>query len=179
MEMEKLKLHVKTADGTKDGTNVIIGNATAGYRNSNGYILSGPEFLTIFNGRTGKAMATTDYVPARGSVSSWGDNYGNRVDRFIAAIAYIDGKRPSLIMGRGYYTRLVRAAWDWRNGKLTRRWTFDSSSSTPGNNKYVAQGNHQMSVGDVDGDGKDEICNGASTIDDNGMGLYANGKGHW
>ncbi|CAF3877415.1 unnamed protein product [Rotaria sp. Silwood1] len=81
-------------------------------------------------------------------------------------------------MGRGYYTRLVRSAWDWRNGQLTRRWTFDSSSSTEGNNKYAGQGNHQMSVGDVDEDGKDEICNGASAIDDNGMGLYANGKGH-
>jgi rhamnogalacturonan endolyase len=123
-------------------------------------------------------MATADYVPARGTVSSWGDNYGNRVDRFIAAVAYVDGQRPSLIMGRGYYTRLVRAAWDWRNGRLTRRWTFDSSSSTTGNNKYVGQGNHQMSVGDVDGDGKDEICNGASAIDDNGTGLYTNNKGH-
>jgi rhamnogalacturonan endolyase len=175
---EEAEVACKTADGTKDGTDVVIGNPNVDYRNSNGYIRTGPEFLTIFNGRSGKAMATTDFVPARGTVTSWGDNYGNRVDRFIAAVAYVDGKKPSLIMGRGYYTRLVRVAWDWRNGKLTRRWTFDSSSSTAGNSKYAGQGNHQMSVGDVDGDGKDEICNGASTIDDNGMGLYANGKGH-
>lgn len=174
----KAEVACKTADGTKDGTNVVIGNPNADYRSSNGYILTGPEYLTIFNGKSGKAMATVDFVPARGTVSAWGDNYGNRVDRFISAIAYVDGRRPSLIMGRGYYTRLVRTAWDWRNGNLTRRWTFDSSSSTPGNSQYAGQGNHQMSVGDVDQDGKDEICNGASTIDDNGRGLYTNNKGH-
>jgi len=172
----KAEVACKTADGTRDAAGVVIGNASADYRNSSGYVLSGPEFLTIFNGQTGRAMATTDYLPARGTVSSWGDNYGNRVDRFIAAIAYIDGTRPSLIMGRGYYTRLVRVAWDWRNGQLTHRWTFDSNSS--GNGSYAGQGNHQMTIGDVDGDGKDEICNGSSTINDNGTGLYANGLGH-
>lgn len=172
----KAEVACKTADGTKDGAGVIIGNASADYRNSSGYVLSGPEYLSIFNGQTGRAMATTDYVPARGTVSSWGDNYGNRVDRFIAAVAYVDGTRPSLIMGRGYYTRLVRVAWDWRNGQLTRRWTFDSNTS--GNSSYAGQGNHQMTVGDVDGDGKDEICNGPSTINDDGSGLYANGLGH-
>lgn len=172
----KAEVACKTADGTRDGAGVVIGNANADYRNSSGYVLTGPEFLTIFNGQTGRAMATTDYLPARGTVSSWGDNYGNRVDRFIAAIAYVDGTRPSLIMGRGYYTRLVRVAWDWRNGQLTRRWTFDSND--PGNGSYAGQGNHQMTVGDVDGDGRDEICNGPSMINDNGSGLYVNGLGH-
>jgi rhamnogalacturonan endolyase len=91
----KAEIACKTADGTIDGTGVVIGSATADYRNSTGYVLSGPEFLTIFNGETGKAMASTNYLPARGSVSSWGDNYGNRVDRFIAAVAYLDGSKPS------------------------------------------------------------------------------------
>ncbi|MFD2569025.1 T9SS type A sorting domain-containing protein [Spirosoma soli] len=174
----KAEVACKTADGTRDGRGTVIGNASADYRNSSGYILTGPEFLTIFNGQTGAAMATADYVPARGTVSSWGDGYGNRVDRFVSTIAYVDGQRPSLIMGRGYYTRLVRVAWDWRNGQLTRRWTFDSNSSTPGNSNYAGQGNHQLTTGDLDGDGKDEIVNGSSVINDNGAGLYANGLGH-
>jgi rhamnogalacturonan endolyase len=172
----KAEVACKTGDGTIDGAGTVIGDASADHRNSSGYILSGPEYLSIFNGKTGKAMATVDYLPARGTVSSWGDNYGNRVDRFIAAIAYVDGRRPSLIMGRGYYTRLVRVAWDWRHGQLTRRWTFDSNDSVHA--AYAGQGNHQMTVGDVDGDGRDEICNGPSTINDNGSGLYVNGLGH-
>jgi hypothetical protein len=172
----RAELACKTADGTIDGAGVAIGNPIADHRNSGGYILTGPEFLTVFNGLTGAAMATVDYLPARGSVASWGDNYGNRVDRFIAAVAYLDGARPSLVMGRGYYTRMVRAAWDWRDGKLTLRWIFDSNST--GNGAYAGQGNHQMTVGDVDGDGKQEVFNGSSAINDNGNGLWSNGMGH-
>lgn len=172
----KAELACKTADGTVDGAGVTIGDPLADYRNANGYILDGPELLTIFNGLTGAAMATTHYVPARGNVGAWGDTYGNRVDRFIAAVAYLDGERPSLVMGRGYYTRLVRAAWDWRNGQLTLRWVFDSNDAVHGN--YAGQGNHQMTVGDVDGDGKQEIINGSSVQNDNGRGLWSNRLGH-
>ncbi|MFC3114628.1 rhamnogalacturonan lyase family protein [Cellvibrio fontiphilus] len=174
----KAEVALKTAPGTRDAAGLVLGgsNANTDYRNSSGYILSGPEYLTIFNGQTGVAMATTDYLPARGTVSSWGDNYGNRVDRFLAGIAYVDGTRPSLIMARGYYTRAVVVAWDWSNGQLTRRWTFDSNSS--GNGAAAGQGAHSLTVGDVDQDGRDEIVYGAATINDNGSLLYSTGLGH-
>jgi hypothetical protein len=172
----KAELAIRTADGTKDGLGNYIGDANADYRSAQGTILTGPEYLTIFNGETGAAMQSVDYYPERGVVSSWGDDYGNRVDRFVDAVAYLDGERPSLVTGRGYYTRLVRVAWDWRDGALTRRWVFDSS--TLGNSGYFGQGNHQMSIGDVDGDGKDEVLNGSSVINDNGEGLWTDGKGH-
>jgi rhamnogalacturonan endolyase len=174
----KAEVACKTADGTISGTGQVIGNSSADFRNTAGYVLSGPEFLTIFNGQTGAILATTNYIPARGTVSSWGDDYGNRVDRFLAGVAYLDGQRPSVIFSRGYYTRAVLLAWDWRNGQLTRRWTFDSDDGTPGNTAYRGQGSHSLTVGDVDGDGRDEITYGACAIDDNGTGLYSTGLGH-
>jgi len=174
----KAEVACKTADGTIDGKGKTIGDANADYRNSRGYVLDGPEFLTIFDGQTGAALATTDYIPPRGDVRDWGDDYGNRVDRFLACVAYLDGERPSLVMCRGYYTRAVLAAWNWRDGKLTRVWTFDSDDGAAGNGAYRGQGNHNLSVGDVDSDGKDEIVYGACCIDDNGKGLYTTGLGH-
>lgn len=174
----KAEFACKTADGTVDGKGKVIGDANADYRNSRGYILDGPEFLTIFDGRSGAELATTDYIPPRGNVSDWGDDNGNRVDRFLACIAYLDGQRPSLIMCRGYYTRAVLTAWNFRDGQLTRVWTFDSDDGTPGNRDYRGQGNHNLSVGDIDGDGKDEIVYGACAIDDDGTGLYTTGLGH-
>jgi rhamnogalacturonan endolyase len=178
----------KTADGTIDGTGKVIGDASKDYRNADGYVLAGPEYLTIFDGRTGAALATTDFIPPRHPTTLtpttdqlkaiWGDGYGNRVDRFLAGVAYLDGVHPSLIMTRGYYTRAVLTAWDWRAGKLSRRWTFDSDSGPESNRAYRGQGNHQLSVADVDGDGRDEIVFGAATIDDDGHGLYSTGLGH-
>jgi rhamnogalacturonan endolyase len=179
----KAEVACKTADGTVSGTGQVIGNASADFRNSAGYILSGPEFLTVFNGQTGAALATTNYIPARGTVGDWGDTYGNRVDRFLAGVAYLDGQRPSLIMARGYYTRTAVVAWDYRNGQLTQRWHFDTRTVNPatpdsGRANWEHMGNHQLSVGDVDGDGRDEIVYGAIVIDDNGSGLYTTGRGH-
>ena len=167
---------MKTADATVDGAGRVIGDANADHRNAGGYILSGPEYLTMFDGRTGAALSTVDYVPPRGTVSSWGDSYGNRVDRFLAGTAYLDGSRPSLIMARGYYTRTVIAAWDFRAGTLTRRWTFDSNSSANGGT--AGQGNHQLAVADVDGDNRDEIVYGSLAVDDNGAKLWNTGNGH-
>lgn len=174
----RAEVAMKTADGTVDGRGTVIGSASADHRNNSGYVLAGPEYLTMFDGLTGAAMGTTGYVPARGTVSSWGDSYGNRVDRFLAGTAYLDGARPSLIVARGYYTRSVIVAWDWRGGQFTRRWTFDSSSSTNTGKGYDGQGSHSLSVGDVDGDGKDEIVYGSMAVDDNGNGLWTTRTGH-
>lgn len=168
----------KTADGTVDGKGNVIGDAAADYRNERGYVLDGPEFLTVFDGLTGAALVTTNYIPPRTRAGDWGDTYGNRVDRFLACIAYLDGERPSVVMCRGYYTRTVLAAWNWRGGHLTRPWTFDSDDGTPGNLAYRGQGDHSLTVGDLDGDGKDEIIYGACVIGHDGKGLYSTGLGH-
>jgi hypothetical protein len=171
----KAEVAVKTADGTRSGTGQVIGNVNADYRNSSGYILSGPEYLSVFRGTDGANLATADYVPPRGNVGSWGDTYGNRVDRFLAGTAYVDGARPSIIMARGYYTRSVISAWDFRNGELTRRWTFDSNSA---GSQWTGKGNHELSVADVDSDGRDEVLYGSMAIDDNGRGLWQNNTHH-
>ncbi len=170
------ELITKTADGTKDSTGKVIGDSSKDYRNSSGYVLDGPEYLTLFDGLTGAALDTIDFPVPRGSVSAWGDNYGNRVDRFNSGIAYLDGVHPSAIYNRGYYTRMTISAIDVVNGKLSVRWIFDSNNS--GSSAAAGQGNHNLMVGDVDNDGKQEISMGDCVIDDNGKLLWASGKGH-
>ena len=172
----KAEVVMKTADGTVDGTGKVIGDAQADYRNEQGRILTGPEYLTVFNGLTGEAMQTIDYVPVRGDLMGWGDSRGNRSDRFLACVAYLDGIHPSVVMCRGYYTRTVLAAFDWDGKELKQRWVFDSNN--PGCKDYAGQGNHNLRVGDVDGDGCDEIIYGSCAIDHNGKGLYTTKMGH-
>ena len=184
----KAEVVMKTADGTVDGKGQVIGKADADYREAGiandkehtrtlqGRILKGNEYLTVFSGLTGEALKTVDYVPARGNVQDWGDNYANRCDRFLACVAYLDGIHPSVVMCRGYYTRTVLAAFDWDGKELTQRWVFDSNN--PGGEGYAGQGNHNLRVGDVDGDGCDEIVYGSCAIDNDGKGLYTTGMGH-
>lgn len=167
---------VRTSDSAVDGVGTTIGDPDADYRDETGRILTGPEYLTVFDGETGEQRTTIDFEPARGDVSDWGDSYGNRVDRFLAGVAYLDGERPSIVMTRGYYEKTMLAAFDYRDGELRQRWLFDSDDS--GNSAYTGQGNHQLSVADVDGDGRDEIVYGAMVVDHDGTGLYSTGWGH-
>lgn len=136
----KAELALKTADGTIDGQGHVIGNPNADWRaplgDPNwGRILTGPEYLTIFNGLTGAEMDTVNFIPGRDPLNGWGgvggnggnDSIGTRADRPGIAVAYLDGRRSSLVFLRGMYGRSVLAAWDWRGGNLTSRWVFDSS----------------------------------------------------
>lgn len=164
------ELICKTADGTQDGIGKVIGDRRADFRNMKGRIIAGPEYLTVFNGKTGEAMATTPYLPERGQLKDWGDSYANRSERYLAATAYLDGIHLSAVMCRGYYTRSVLAAYDWDGKELKTRWIFDSN--TPGYESYGGQGNHNLRVADVDGDGCDEIIYGQMAVDNDGTGLY-------
>lgn len=192
----KAEVAMKTAPGTVDGEGKYVTAAgiteeirnadnTADYRtnqNSNtpqrriGHIVDGPEYLTMFNGETGAAMQTIAYEPSRGEPELWGDGYGNRCNRYLAGVAYLDGQHPSLLMCRGYYARSAIVAYDWDGVNFIKRWIIDSSNS--GNEAFAGQGNHSLIVSDVDNDGFDEIVYGSAVIDNDGMLLYSTGHGH-
>lgn len=182
-EWEEMRKQDKRHDtGTKDKKGKKNSNRQwqrtpwpgVGFRS--GKILEGPEYLTVFNGLTGEAMATVDYIPERGDMSGWGDEKANRSDRYLAAVGYFDGHKASAVFCRGYYTRTVVAAWDWDGKTLTNRWTFDTNDERW--RSYAGQGNHNIRVADVDGDGRDEITYGSMAIDHDGTGLYNTGMGH-
>lgn len=141
-----------------------------------GRIFKGKEYLTVFSGMTGEALQSIEYIPQRGELKGWGDNRANRSDRFLACIAYLDGIHPSVVMCRGYYARTVLAAFNWDGKNLKNHWTFDTDQ--PGNEHFAGQGNHNLRVADIDGDGCDEIVYGSMTVDHNGKGLYSTGMGH-
>lgn len=161
-----------------------------------GFILEGPEYLTVFDGATGAELQTVRYEPGRGDDGLlWGDyamsriEPGNRVDRFLSGVAYLDGERPSAVFARGYYTRTTIATYDWDGENLAQRWFVDSGHapmSNPFNDgphgvdgtdpvygTITTQGFHSLSAADVDGDGRHEIVYGSATIDDDGGLLYS------
>ncbi len=178
----KAELITKTCDGTVDGTGKVIGDASANYVNSAGTILTGPEYMTLFEGATGKALDTIEFPVLRGDATSntakttWGDNYGNRCERYNCAIAYLDGVHPSVVYGRGYYTRLTLSAVDVKDGKLVKKWVFDTGFDK--SNPAYGCGNHNVMVADFDNDGKQEVCMGACAIDDNGTLLWSTKQLH-
>ena len=181
----KAEMIVKTADGTIDGKGKVIGDSSKNYLDSAGRILSGPEYLTVFRGTDGAEITTINYLPSRDARkfgpadsvggTTWGDNYGNRCDRFLAATAYLDGIHPSAIIARGYYTAAYVVAYDFDGKNLKQRWFH--KSETPGEGLY-AQGNHNIFVGDLDGDGLDEIVYGAAALNHDGTVRYSTGYGH-
>lgn len=200
----KAEIAVKTADGSTiykstDGTDATLtfaGHVGAckaedlptdvvseknDYRNGSGYVLSGPEYFTMFNPEEGTILDTVDYIPARGTVSKWGDAYGNRVDRFLSATAYLDGVHPFAVMCRGYYTRTALTAYgtkdtdeDGIGDKIYTYWAYDTDNG----DGPEGQGHHNLTVGDVDNDGKDEIVYGSSCYDHDGTLKYSTGFGH-
>jgi len=194
----KAEVVFKTSDGTVDGKGNVLGDASADHRDKNGRVLRAPERLTVFNGQTGAAIDTAPYEPARGEVTSWGDGYGNRSERHLACVAYLDGKTPSIVMGRGYYHggngkggRTGIAAWGLDGGKRKLRWKFWKRSGRTLKLRwkfdtwqkkelagYIGQGTHSIAAGDVDGDRKDEIIYGAMVVDDDGSPLYTTKLGH-
>ena len=226
----KAEMICKTAPGSSDGEGKFVTEAatideiknasnTVDYRNTGtvskglGHVLAGPEYLTVFNGMTGAAMHTIHYNPSRAgemnktsaypAKSFWNDDYGNRADRFLACVAYLDGpdQNPSAVMCRGYYTKAYIWAVDWDGTELKTKWlhasvsktqvdhydsnftkttqTYNSNTGkTPYSYTAWGNGNHNISVADVDGDGCDEVCYGSATIDNDGKLLYAVGFGH-
>ncbi|WP_265520423.1 rhamnogalacturonan lyase [Oerskovia flava] len=165
-------------------------------RGFEGFIVDGPEYLTVFEGATGAELETVHYEPGRHDDGlMWGDyamariEPGNRVDRFLATVAYLDGERPSAVFARGYYTRSALVAYSWDGEELTTDWTVDSGWA-PMNNPFndsphgvegadpefgtlTTQGFHSLSTADVDGDGNQEIVYGSATIDHDGSLLYS------
>ena len=204
----KAEMICKTSVGSKDGKGKFVNEAAtdedirsldnkADYRNGAGRVQTGPELLTVFNGKTGQAMHTIWYNPNRAFgvgrqvaegeslkdgfpaySSVWGDkgNYGNRGERYLAGVAFLDGKDhlPSAVMCRGYYTRSYLWAVDFDGKQLKTKWLHASTTS----GTAYAQGAHSLAVGDVDGDGCDEITYGSAAINNDGTLLYSTGLGH-
>ncbi len=174
----KAEMICKTGDGSIDGRGTVIGDEKSVYLNTTiGKILRGPEYLTLFDGETGAALDTIDFEPERGKIDSWGDSSGNRSERYLGAVAYLDGKTPSCIMSRGYYARTAICAYNVVDKKLQMLWKFDTDSSAD-LKQYMGQGNHNLAVADVDGDGFDELCFGQLTIDEDGTAKACTGLGH-
>ena len=191
----KSEVAMKTAPGTVDGTGHYVTEVgdTDEIRNTDNtksYIgtsgrLKGKnpftQYLTIFDGETGAALYTTDYIPYDAAEDQyWGDGKAkyNRSERYLAAVAYLDGIHPSIVMCRGYYHDSVIRAYTWDGTELTMQWEHKGKKSASSTTLY-GQGNHNLSVGDIDNDGKDEIVYGSAALDDDGKTVLGNtGLGH-
>ena len=160
-----------------------------------GLIMEGPEYISICRGYDGREITRVDNIPRGGSGSKasrakywseyWGDDYGNRMDRFFIGVAYLDGipdeatgvrtSNPSLIISRGIYHNWQVWALDLKGNKLETRWKFDTAEHS---SKWLSMCSHSFRVADLDDDGKDEILYGSAAIDDDGSELWCTGNGH-
>ncbi|MGM9551065.1 MAG: stalk domain-containing protein [Clostridia bacterium] len=183
----KAELALRTCDGTVDGTGTVIGDPNAVYTNNwCGKNIDGPLFLSVFEGATGKEVARVPFDPQNNEPNTiiFGDDAGNRSERYNACVAFLDGVTPHIVTQRGYYHgrankgpgRTVVASYTYKDGTLTKVWRFDTMDE--GNEIYIGQGNHNLSVGDADNDGCDEIFFGSLTLDHDGSVLWCSGKGH-
>ena len=188
----KAEAIMRAADGTTihaaDGKTYVIGDATKNYRAATGggtnwFMHEGAEYLVYMNGETGVPYQVMDYPLKRledGETdlnTAWGDGYGHRSSKHFFGAPYLDGRKPSIFLARGIYTRHKMIALDVapKTHELKERWRWNCN--TPGSPWY-GQGYHNYGIADVDWDGRDEICFGSMVIDDNGHGLSTTGLGH-
>ena len=189
---------LKTAPGAVDGQgNYVLlpgDDPKANYKGGKGKQETGGEYLTVFDGMTGAELKTIPYHTkfADETASFWGDSKQNRSERYLGAIAWLDGEKgnPSGIFARGYYNGCKIGAYDWDGDNLTLRWLHRGESATKGTVTYAngtvknltttvyGEGCHWICVGDVDGDGKQEIHYGSGGLKPDGTTLYRTGLGH-
>lgn len=187
----KAEAVMRAADGTTihcaDGTTYVVGDASKNYRAATGggtnwFMHDGAEYLVYMNGETGKPYQCIEYPLKRLETgetnleAAWGDGYGHRSSKHFFGAPYLDGKKPSIFLARGIYTRHKMIAYDVdpATHTLKERWRWFNNTNGP----WKGQGYHNFGIADVDWDGRDEICFGSMVIDDNGKGLSTTGLGH-
>ena len=187
----KAEAVMRASDGTvihkADGSTYVIGDPSKnylGYTNTGQWFVhEGSEFLVYMNGETGEPYHVQDYPLRRlednetDLNAAWGDGYGHRSTKHFFGAPVLDGRKPSIFLARGIYTRHKMVAYDVNpyTHKLQLRWRWNNNS--PGSQWY-GQGYHNFGIADVDWDGRDEIVFGSMVIDDNGHGLSTTGLGH-
>lgn len=195
----KAEVVMKTAPGTKDGRGASLhtgpaakDDQTADYRSVNnaegttGYIVTGPEYLTVFDGETGAELSTVNFEVPRGDISSWGDSVGNRADLFLASAGFLKdlgpdkpaSGRPSIVWSRGYFNRAAITAWNWRDGQLAKVWQVDSSDPSGKNTLLAGQGADSMAMAMLPDGTAQELIFGAATIDSDGTLKCTTSWGH-
>ncbi len=141
-------------------------------RDAEGKVQDGPEYLTILNGQTGQPLARVEWPSREGFKDPHRYNYFCRNQ---IGVAYLDGKRPSLIAARGTYNIMKAVAYQFNDGTLHEQWRWDNGDLE---RPWQGQGAHWMHAADVDADGRDEVLLGSVTLDENGKALWSTGLGH-